>query len=95
VTTASQRIGSFASGMFALFPIVFCSSIVILHPRVGGKATASMMANAQVALIGLTFAFLAVHYLAEPLGAWWALLIGLCISVIWSGMLVLVRRRRR
>jgi hypothetical protein len=54
-----------------------------------------MKANAQVALIGLTFAFLAVHYLAEPLGAWWALLIGLCISVIWSGMLVLVRRRRR
>src|SRR6516164_4992344 len=29
VTTASHSIGSFASGMFALFPIVFCSSIVI------------------------------------------------------------------
>jgi uncharacterized membrane protein (GlpM family) len=95
VTTASQSIGSFASGMFALFPIVFCSSIVILHPRVGGKATASVLANAQVALIGLTLAFMAVHYLAEPLGSWWALLIGLCISVAWSGMLVLARRRVR
>src|ERR1700720_1981527 len=62
VTTASHSIGSFASGMFALFPIVFCSSIVILHPRVGGKATASVMAHAQVALIGLTLAFMAVHY---------------------------------
>lgn len=95
VTTASQSIGSFASGMFALFPIVFCSSIVILHPRVGGKATASVLANAQVALIGLTLAFMAVHYLAEPLGSWSALLIGLCISVAWSGMLVLARRRMR
>ena len=94
VTSASRSIGSFASGMFALFPIIFCSSIVILHPRVGGKATASVMAHAQVALIGLTLAFMAVHYLAEPLGSWWALLIGLCISIAWSGMLMLVRSKR-
>jgi uncharacterized membrane protein (GlpM family) len=93
VTTASHSIGSFASGMFALFPIILCSSIVILHPRVGGKATASMMAHAQVAFIGLTLGFLAVHYLAEPLGAWWALAIGLCVAVAWSGMLVVVRSR--
>ena len=95
VTTASYSIGSFASGMFALFPIVFCSSIVILHPRVGGKATASVLANTQVALIGLTLAFMAVHYLAEPLGSWWALGVGLCVSMAWSGMLMLVRRARR
>ncbi len=94
VTTASHSIGSFASGMFALFPIVFCSSIVILHPRVGGNATASVLAHAQVALIGLTLAFMAVHYLAEPLGSWWALAIGLCISVGWSGTLMLVRSKR-
>jgi len=95
VTTASNSIGSFASGMFAVFPIVFCSSIVILHPRVGGKATASVMAHAQVALVGLTLAFMAVHYLAEPLGSWWALAVGLGLSVAWSGILMLVRRRMR
>ena len=95
VTTGSQSIGSFASGMFALFPIVFCSSIVILHPRVGGKPTASVLANAQVALIGLTLAFMALHYLAEPLGSWWALAVGLAISIAWSGMLVLMRRKTR
>jgi uncharacterized membrane protein (GlpM family) len=60
VTTASYSIGSFASGMFAVFPIVMCSSVVILHPRVGGKATASMLAHAQVALIGLALGFLVV-----------------------------------
>jgi len=91
VTTASYSIGSFASGMFALFPIIFCCSIVILHPRVGGKATASMVAHAQIAFIGLTLAFLAVHYLAEPLGTWWALVIGLAVAVAWSGMLVVAR----
>lgn len=95
VTTASHSIGSFASGMFALFPIVFCSSIVILHPRVGGQATASVLANAQVALIGLTLAFMAVHYLADPLGSWWALAVGLGISMAWSGMLMAMRRKTR
>ncbi len=91
VTTASHSIGSFASGVFALFPIIFCSSIVILHPRVGGKATASMAAHAQVAFIGLAAGFLAVHYLAEPVGSWWALVIGLAVCIGWSGILWLIR----
>jgi hypothetical protein len=91
VTTASYSIGSFASGMFALFPIIFCSSIVILQPRIGGKATASMAAHAQVAFIGLALSFLAVHYLAAPLGSWWALIIGLAVAVGWSGILWLIR----
>ena len=91
VTTASSRIGSFASGMFALFPIILCSSIVILHPRVGGKATASMLAHAQIAFVGLSLGFLAVHYTAVPLGSWWAFAVGLSVCIIWSGILVPVR----
>lgn len=91
VTTASHRIGSFASGMLALFPIVVSCSVAILHPRVGGKITASMLAQAQIAFVGLGIAFLGVHYLAEPLGSWWALAIGLLISIAWSGVLWAVR----
>jgi len=91
VTTASYSIGSFASGVFALFPIIFCSSIVILHPRIGGKATASMAAHAQVAFVGLALGFLFVHYFAATLGSWWALAIGLFVAVGWSGLLLLLR----
>ena len=91
VTTASYSIGSFASGVFALFPIIFCSSIVILHPRIGGKATASMAAHAQVAFVGLALSFLFVHYFAAALGSWWALAIGLFVAVGWSGLLLLLR----
>jgi hypothetical protein len=94
VTTASYRIGSFASGMFALFPIILCSSIVILHPRVGGKATASMLAHAQIAFVGLSLGFVAVHYTAIPLGSWWAFAVGLCVCVAWSSMLMLLRLRK-
>src|SRR5712664_15238 len=52
VTTASHRIGSFASGMFAVFPIVMGSFVVIMHPRIGGPAAASVLAHAQVPLLG-------------------------------------------
>jgi hypothetical protein len=95
VTTASYSIGSFASGMFAVFPIVLCSSIVILHPRVGGKAAASVLAHAQVALIGLWLGFVAVYYLAIPVGAWWALAIGLLVCIAWSGLLWVIHARKQ
>jgi len=95
VTVASSSIGSFASGMFAFFPIVLGSSIVILHPRIGGKATASMLAHAQLPLFGLAVASFAVHYLVAPLGVWPALAIGLAICVAWSGGLLLIQMRRR
>ena len=95
VTTASHSIGSFVSGVFAVFPIVMASSVVILHPRVGGKATASMFAHSQIALVGLWLGFLALHYLVAPVGVWPALLLALGVSIGWSFALWLFRARKR
>lgn len=95
VTAASSRIGSFASGMFAIFPIILGSSIVIMHPRIGGKATASMLAHVQLPLIGMVFGFLAVHYLVAPIGVWPALAVGLVVSLTWSGLLLMLRLRQQ
>ena len=94
VTTASHSIGSFASGMFAVFPIVMGSFVVILHPRLGGPAAASVLAHAQVPLVGLGLGFLAVHYLAEPIGSWWAYAVGLSICIGWNGLLWLAQHAR-
>jgi uncharacterized membrane protein (GlpM family) len=91
VTTASYSIGSFVSGVFAVFPIVMACSVVILHPRVGGVASASMFAHAQIALNGLWLGFLVVHYMVAPLGVWGAFGVGLAVCVAWSGTLWLVR----
>jgi len=93
VTTFSSSIGSFASGMFAIFPIILGSSVVIMHPRIGGKATASMLAHAQPFLIGLALGFLAVHYLVPPIGVWPALGVGLVVSLTWSVALAAFRMR--
>ena len=95
VTTASHSIGSFVSGVFAVFPIVMASSVVILHPRIGGKATASMFAHSQIALVGLWLGFLALHYLVAPVGVWLALLLALGVCVGWSFALWLMRAPKR
>jgi hypothetical protein len=94
VTTASDWIGSFASGVFAVFPIVMASFVVIMHPRAGGKAAAAVLSHAQPALVGLALGFLGVHSLAERIGVWWSLAIGLAITIAWSAAIWLVRRAR-
>jgi len=87
VTAASAAIGSFASGLFAFFPVAMGSYFVILHPRIGGPATASVAAHVQAPLIGLGLSLLAVHFLAEPLGVWWSYAIGLSIGIGWNALL--------
>lgn len=95
VTAASGSIGSYFSGLFAFFPVAMGSFFVILHPRIGGVATASVAAHVQAPLIGLGLGLLAVHLLAEPAGVWWAYATGLGIGVSWNALLWLARQRRR
>lgn len=87
VTTLSHSIGAFASGVFAVFPIAMSSFIVILHNRIGGPATSNVIAHAQVPMLGLIPAFLAVYLFSTTLGEWWALLIALMVSLIWNVLL--------
>ncbi|HZO46369.1 MAG TPA: hypothetical protein VFB68_10780 [Xanthobacteraceae bacterium] len=95
VTAASHSIGSFASGIFALFPVVISSVLVIIQLRLGGPAAASVAAHVGEPLIGLSLGFLAVHYLAEPAGVWWAFAAGVAVCFAWSGVLWLLRQRKR
>ncbi len=95
VTVASHRIGSFASGMLAVFPVAMGSFFIILHPRIGGPAAASVAAHVQAPLFGLVLGFLAVHLLAETIGVWWSYAAGLATGVAWNGLLWGLKRRRR
>ncbi len=87
VTAASHLIGSFASGLFAFFPVAMGSYFIILHPRIGGPATASVAAHVQAPLVGLGLSLLAVHLLAEPIGVWWSYAVGLSIGIGWNALL--------
>lgn len=93
VTTVSHSIGPFASGLFAVFPMAMSSFIVILHTRIGGKATSNVIAHAQVPMLGLILVFVIVHFLTPVTGVWWALGLGLLASLAWNAFLW-VRRTR-
>lgn len=95
VTAASSSIGSYFSGVFAFFPVAMGSFFIILHPRIGGPASASVAAHVLTPLIGLGLGMLAVHLLAEPIGVWWSYAVGLAIGLAWNALLWLVRNWRR
>ena len=94
VTAASYSIGSFASGLFAFFPVAMSSFFVILHTRLGGPAAASTAAHVQAPLFGLGLGLLAVHVMAVPVGVWWSYLAGLSIGLGWNAALWMLRSRR-
>jgi hypothetical protein len=93
VVTLSFRIGPTASGNLAVFPIVLSSIMFILHRRVGGPATAAVMANAVIGLGGFAVAVLAVNLTAERLGSALALSLALFVSVCGNLLIYFVRRR--
>src|SRR6202030_4437980 len=69
VVTLSRWVGPYVSGTIALFPVVFTSMMLILHPRIGGPATAAVLANSGWGLMGLGIAIAALHVAALPFGS--------------------------
>jgi len=94
ITAASYSIGSFASGLFAFFPVAMSSFLVILHTRLGGQAAASTAAHVQAPLVGLGLSLLVVHVMAVTVGVWWSYLAGLSVGIGWNALLWALRQRR-
>ena len=84
VVGASARVGPTLTGMLAVFPVVFTSLILIFHPRIGGPATAAILANTLPGLVGFAVAVTVLHLAAVPLGKPAALLLGLLVSIAWN-----------
>ncbi len=93
VVTLSSWVGPEVSGMIALVPIVLTSMMLILHPRIGGPATAALIANGGWGLMGFGLSFVVLHLAAVPLGSASALCLALTTCLIWN--LVLWRLGRR
>jgi hypothetical protein len=92
VLVLSHTAGPALTGAFAVFPVVFTSLLLILHPRVGAAPTAAVLANGIFGLIGFAAALLALHYAAIPFGTPLALLFALLVALAWN-LLVLTMRR--
>jgi hypothetical protein len=94
IVTLSSVLGPRISGVLALFPAVFSSLILVLMPRIGGRATAALLANSQWGMMGFGFAVLFLHLTALPLGRWAALSVALATCVAWNFGLWLYGRRK-
>jgi hypothetical protein len=84
VVTLSGWVGPKVSGMIALFPVVFTSMMLILHPRIGGRPTAAVIANSGWGLIGLGIAIAVLHVAALRFGSTIGLSLALMICVGWN-----------
>jgi hypothetical protein len=94
VVTLSGWVGPKVSGMIALFPVVFTSMMLILHPRIGGPPTAAVIANSGWGLMGLGIALAVLHVAALQFGSPIALSLALATCVSWNLGLWWWSRRR-
>jgi hypothetical protein len=94
VVTLSGRVGPGISGILALFPAVFSSMMLILHPRIGGPATAAVIAHSVWGMMGFGLAIAVLHVGALHLGSVAGLCLALATCVIWNLMLWWIGRRK-
>lgn len=92
VVALSFIIGPELTGILASFPATVTSTMFILHRRVGGKATAAVMAHSLIGLLGFSLCMVVLYLTAAPVGAPLALCLALAFSVSWNTAVLLLRR---
>jgi len=94
VVGLSGRVGPTVTGLLAVFPIVMTSLMLIFQTRVGGPATAALIANTLWGLVGFSAGLFTVHLATVRLGTWPGLALALAVSVTWNLVLWWLRRRK-
>jgi hypothetical protein len=94
VVTLSSQVGPAVTGQFAVFPIVLSSLILIFHPRIGGPATAALIANGVWGLAGFSVALVVLQLAAAQFGTWPAYGLSLATSIVWNFTVWSIRRRQ-
>lgn len=84
VVTASRWVGPTVSGTIALYPTVFTSMMLILHPRIGGRATAAVLANGAWGLLGFGVAVVVLHVAVLQFGSATGLSLALLTCIGWN-----------
>jgi hypothetical protein len=84
VVSLSGWAGPRVSGTIALFPVVFTSIMLILQPRIGGPATAAVIANGGWGLMGFSIGIAVLHLAALQFGSAIGLSLALATCVGWN-----------
>ncbi|MCC6756007.1 MAG: hypothetical protein IT199_06510 [Solirubrobacterales bacterium] len=89
----SNVVGPVATGFVAVFPVSTSSTILILHPRLGGQATAAVAANGLFGFAGIAAGLTAMHFAIPTLGLTIALALLLVVAMAWNMTVWIVRVR--
>lgn len=94
VNALSPFVPARITGILSIMPTVVTSLIVVLHGRIGGPATAALLAHSIGGLIGMLLAVTLVAATVVPWGPALSLSLALTISVSWNLMLIAARHGR-
>lgn len=90
----SHWAGPSAIGMLAVYPISTTCTMLILHTRIGGRASAAVIANGLWGLFGIGMGLFALSIAIQPLGKITALALALVIPVVWNMSVWFLRQRK-
>lgn len=89
---AGRSLGPSTAAAAALAPVVLISMALILQPRIGGAAAASVVSNGVPGMLGFVGALSLLHVCATRFGAAVALILALAVSIGWNASLIMLRR---
>lgn len=92
VVLAGRTFGPGVAGLLALAPIVMTSLVIILQPRIGGRATAAVMIHSLPGMMGFVAAMSILALTVERLGAASSLGLALATSCAWNGGILALKR---
>ncbi len=84
IIEAGNWAGPVLTGILAVYPISSTSLILILQPRIGGRAAAAVLASSLWSFFGIGFSLIAINLLIVPLGAAISLSAALAIPIAWN-----------
>jgi hypothetical protein len=90
----SHWAGPSAIGMLAVYPISTTCTMLIVHTRIGGHASAAVIANGLWGMMGIGLGLLALSETIAPLGVTAALALALAVPVSWNLSVWYSRRHR-
>jgi len=93
VLLLSNWAGPGATGMLSVYPISTSCTMLILHTRIGGRASAAVIANGLWGLLGIGFGLFALIVTIPPLGTAVALALLLAVPVGWNLSVWFARHR--
>lgn len=92
VSASSALLPAQLTGILSVMPTVTTALILVLHGRIGGPATAALLAHSSTGLIGMMLAFVLVNLTVVSWGPVVSLSAALALCIGWNLMLIALRQ---